>query len=175
MRAGSWFRDGCVLAASSHLGLHPQPTEVLRPGAELGRSGPGGRVRRPLWLRRSPSTCAQDATCKAPHPPVSHLWQQHPQQRREPEQERGPRAGPPGGARHGPLRRQPHGAGRPGPLVPPGDSAAPRPTEETPPRAGPAGYAEARAQSRPARRLLPSLSHRSNTRTHPRSPRKGWL
>lgn len=138
------------------------------PGLRRGRGAPCGPA-------APPDACAPDRSLQAPRPPASHLGPERAEERRELEQERGPRAGPPGRARHSPRRRRPHGW--PGPSVPPGNRPAPaRPPparRRLRPRLGQLG---ARAGAQP-QRLFPSFpcpSHRTHTR-NPRTPRKGWL
>lgn len=127
------------------------------PGLRRGRGAPCGPA-------APPDACAPDRSLQAPRPPASHLGPERAEERRELEQERGPRAGPPGRARHSPRRRRPHGW--PGPSVPPGNRPAPARPEETPPQAGPAGCSGRGATSAAVSLLpLPFPSH-----SHPQPP-----
>ena len=138
---------GQVSPARGATGNSPKLGSFLWPGADLGRPGPGGGRGAPCGPAAPQPSAPPDPTLEAPRPPASHLWPERPEQRRELEKERGPRARPPGRARHSPHRRHPHSW--PGPLGPPGDCTAPARQEETPPRAGPVGCAGAGAQPHP--------------------------
>lgn len=89
-----------------------------RPGPGRGRGAPGGPA-----APQPPAPRTRPRRLRVR--PASHLGREGPDERRELdhelEPERGPRAGPPGRARH--SRGQPQGT--PAPLVPPGHSTAP--------------------------------------------------
>lgn len=136
---GRWVACAGLAGTSLWLGVcggdWPRPKAGRFPLARgpLEATPARGRAKHPYCPPCVPALCTpRTGPWRLRVRPESHLRRERPQQRRqlepEPEPERQPRAGSPGCVLHSRGRTQ----GRPGPSLPPGDSAVPSRPEETP-------------------------------------------